>query len=123
MVELGELEGRHDDFASRNLQILAISDDDLAIARETQAEFPHLKIVSDAEQNMAQAFQVIHSGVGPNCRDTNAPTTILVDADGKVRWVFRPNHFTARLSPDELLAAIDKTWPGQSKASPLTQGR
>ncbi|HEV3116965.1 MAG TPA: redoxin domain-containing protein [Gemmataceae bacterium] len=115
MVELGELEARHDDFAKRNVQILAISNDSLVSARETQAEFPHLKIVSDAEQNMAQAFQVIHSGVGPNCRDTNAPTTILVDADGKVCWVFRPDHFTVRLSPDELLAAIDKSWRGQSK--------
>jgi peroxiredoxin len=123
MVELGELEARHADFAKKNVQILAISNDNLATARETQADFPHLKIVSDAEQNLAKALQVIQSGVGPNHSDTNAPTTILVDGDGKVRWVFRPDHFIVRLSPDELLAAIDKTWPGESKPSPLAQRR
>ena len=82
MVELGELEARHDDFAKRKVQIVAISNDDLATARETQNDFQHLKIVSDAEQNVAWALQVIQSGVGPKGTDTNAPTTILVDGDG-----------------------------------------
>jgi peroxiredoxin len=123
MVELGELEARHDDFAKRNVRIVAISNDDPATARDTQADFRHLKIASDADQNMAKALQVVQSGVGPQHSDTNAPTTILVDGDGTVRWLFRPDYFIVRLSPDDFLAAIDKTWPGQAKPSPLAERR
>ena len=61
--------------------------------------------------------------MGPQHGDTNAPTTILVDGDGKVRWFFRPDYFIVRLSPDEFLQAIDKTWPGQVKPSPLAERR
>ena len=60
---------------------------------------------------MAKAIQVIHAGAGPGRTDTNAPTTFLVDGAGNVRWFFRPNDVLVRLSPDELLAAIDETLP------------
>ena len=40
--------------------------------------------------------------------DADAPTTILVDGQGVVRWVFRPERFLTRLSPEELLAAVDQ---------------
>lgn len=111
MVELGQLERRHADFEKRQVRILAISDDSQEVARATQADFPHLGIVADADENMAKAIQVIHHGAGRDRADTNAPTTFLVDGKGTVRWLFRPGHFIQRLSPDELLAAIDRTWP------------
>ena len=109
MVELGQLERRHADFEKRNVRILAISNDSQEVARATQADFPHLGIVADADQQMAKALAVIHQGAGPGRTDTNAPTTFLVDGNGTVRWLFRPDRFTRRLSPDELLAAIDRT--------------
>jgi len=74
----------------------------------SQAAFPHLKIASDPDQAMARAFAVIQPGMGHNGTDTNAPTTFLVGGDGKVRWMFRPDTFFVRLSPDELLEAIDQ---------------
>ncbi len=111
MVELGQLEKQHEEFARRRVRIIVISNDDQPTARATQADFPHLVVVSDAEQNMAKAIQVIHSGAGQNHSDTNAPTTFLVDGTGKVRWFFRPDRIVVRLPPDKLLAAIDQTWP------------
>jgi peroxiredoxin len=111
MVELGQLERRHGDFQKRQVRVLAISNDSQEVARATQADFPHLGIVSDADQQMAKALEVIHHGAGPGRTDTNAPTTFLVDGTGTVRWLFRPDHFTQRLSPDDLLAAIDRAWP------------
>jgi peroxiredoxin len=113
MVELGELEKRHQDFQKRGVQLIAISNDDPKTASATQSDFPNLKIVSDADQNMAKAIQVIHSGFGPHQTNTNAPTTILVDGDGSVRWLYRPDRFLVRLSPDELLEAIDSAWKGK----------
>lgn len=111
MVELGQLERRSKDFDQRQVRVVAVSNDPPEVARQTQADFPHLVIVSDAEQNMAKALQVIHHGAGEGGKDTNAPTTMLVDGSGSVRWLFRPDRFTVRLSPDELLEAVDSTLP------------
>ena|SRR5438067_6680422 len=107
MAELGELEKRQADFAERSVRIVAISNDDVDTAKKTQADFPHLTIVSDADMTIARAIEVVHAGASPEGRDANAPTTFLVDGAGTVRWYFRADRFTRRLSPDELLTAID----------------
>lgn len=93
------------------MRVVAISNDDQETAQATQADFPHLVVVSDAQQDMAQAIEVIHAGAGPEGDDTNAPTIFLVDGTGNVRWFARPGSFMARLSPEEVLAAVDETWP------------
>ncbi len=117
MIELGELERHHEQFDNRRVRLVVISNDDQATARATRADFPHLVVVSDADQDMAKAIQVIHSGAGPVGDDSNAPTTFLVDGTGQVRWYFRPNRFMVRLSPAELLAEVDDTWPGNQRTS------
>jgi peroxiredoxin len=109
MVELGELEAHRKEFADRQVRVVVISNDDLEHARTTQTRFPGLVVVSDADQNMAKALQVIHPGAGENGEDTNAPTTFLLDGTGTVRWRFRPQQVITRLSPQALLAAIDGT--------------
>src|SRR5437588_839409 len=111
MVELGQLEQRYSEFAQRKVRIVVIANDDLATSRETQADFPHLVVVADTDQHMAQAIQVIHAGVGPKLTDTNAPTLFLLDGTGQVRWFARPAQVIVRLSPDEVLAAIDANLP------------
>ena len=108
MAELGELEKRHQDFDQKHVRVIAISNDDQKTSQATQADFPHLVVVSDADQNMARAIEVIHAGMGPRGDDTNAPTTFLVDGKGAVRWFARRERFIVRLTPDELLAAIDQ---------------
>jgi peroxiredoxin len=108
MVELGELERHQKQFAERHVRIVVISNDSEKTARATQSDFPHLVVVSDAEQNMARAFGAIHAGVGPDGDDTNAPTTFLVDGAGQVRWLFRARRFVTRLSADQLLNTIDR---------------
>jgi peroxiredoxin len=108
MIELGELERHHEEFARRRVQVVAVSNDDQATSQLTQADFPHLIIVSDADQSMAKAMQTLHAGAGPDGSTTNAPTTFLLDGEGVVRWFRRPERFMVRLSPSELLAAIDE---------------
>jgi peroxiredoxin len=107
MVELGELEKKHDEFEKRHVRVVVISNDEQPIARKTQADFPHLVVVSDAQQNMAKALEVIHRGMAQDGSDTNAPTTFLVDGNGTVRWLFRPDRVSERLSPEEVLEAVD----------------
>ena len=111
MIELGELQKQHEEFARRGVQIFVVSNDDRETAQATQSDFPNLFVVSDEDQSLAKAIQVIHPGASPTGDDTNAPTTFLVDGTGQVRWTFRPDRFMVRLSPEQLLEAIDKTWP------------
>ena len=109
MVELGQLEARHADFDNKNVRIVAVSQDNLEDSKKTQEACPHLQIVSDANASIANALELkdkVHHG--PKGEDTNAPTTILVDRDGTVRWVYRADRFMVRLSPDELLKAVDQ---------------
>src|SRR5579871_6592300 len=107
MIELGQLERRIGDFDQRHVRIVAVSNDSQDVARLTQADFPHLTIVADTDQKMAKAIEVIHHGGARDGGDTNAPTTILVDGNGKVRLVYRARRFVERLSPDELLQMVD----------------
>jgi peroxiredoxin len=104
MIELGELEAKIGEFDKRHVRIIPISLDDLENSKATQARFPHLLVAADFEKNLSEVVQVIHG-------NANAPTTILVDGQGVVRWVFRPERFLTRLSPEELLKAIDQHLP------------
>jgi peroxiredoxin len=107
MIELGELEGRHDDFAKRQTRVVVVSLEDRSEAQLTQRELPHLVVVSDAERKLIKAAGVLHAGAGQGGSDTAAPTTILIDKQGQVRGLFRPTRILNRLSPDEVLAAVD----------------
>ena len=108
MVELGELESHERQFADKSIRVVVVSNDDVETARITQADFPHLVVVSDADQNIAKAMDVIHKGAGRDGTDTNAPTTFLIDGQGQVQWFFRPDRFIERLSADALLKSIER---------------
>jgi peroxiredoxin len=107
MMELGELEARHADFVRRTVRIVAISLDGREDAEKTQSDFPHLVVVSDADKGIATALDLIHPHASPDGGDTLVPTTMLIDREGIVRWLYRPERYIMRLSPAELLAAID----------------
>src|SRR5438045_1665039 len=102
MIELGELERRHADFERRNTRVVAASIEGLDDARKTQADYPHLKVVADQERGLIDAVGVLHAHSAPDGGDTSAPTTIVLDPQGVVRWLFRPSRVVTRLSPDEV---------------------
>jgi peroxiredoxin len=108
MTELGELERTQAEFARRNTRVVAVSVEGPEEAAKTQADFPHLVVVADVGRALSSVADVIHPQSGPNGSDTAAPATVLVDRQGTVRWANRPERFLARLSPDQMLAAIDR---------------
>jgi alkyl hydroperoxide reductase subunit AhpC len=108
MTELVQLERRHEDFPKRNARVIVVSLDGPDDTRKTQADFPHLTVVSDEGRGLSEAAGLIHPHAAPDGGDTDAPTTILVDRRGTVRWLYRSPMVIARLSPDELLQAIDR---------------
>ncbi len=114
MIELGQLERRHEAFAERNTRLVVVSVEGLDRARLTQADFPHLVVLADDGRGLSDAAGLIHARSGPEGSDTSAPTTILVDRHGNVRWLFRPSAVITRLAPDDVLAAIDSHMKNQS---------
>lgn len=109
MIQLGQLEARHEDFAKRNARIVAVSLDSVEESAKTQDKFKNLVIISDADKSLAHAAGLIappqqHS---PEGGETLEPTTVLIDRSGVVRKVVRKENFLERPSPDELLTALD----------------
>src|SRR5262245_20588254 len=113
MVELGQLEGQWQEFEKRKVQVVVVSVEDQQAAEETKKQFPHLTVVSDAGRKLTGAVSVVHPHSAPDGGDSATPATLLIDGTGKVRWTFRPDRVLTRLSPAELLAAIDKEMPAE----------
>jgi peroxiredoxin len=111
MIELVQLERRHDDFAKRNTRVVVVSVEGLDEAKATQADFPHLVVLSDEEHHLSDAAGLIHPHASPDGGDIDIPTTVLVDRRGEVRWVYRSPAVNVRLSPDELLAKVQQYAP------------
>jgi alkyl hydroperoxide reductase subunit AhpC len=111
MIELGQLEAHHAEFEKRKTRVVVVSLEDQELAQATQADFPHLVVVSDADRGMAEALKVIHAESNPHGGDTTAPTTILLDGDGVVRWLHRPPLAIGRLSAQQVLDALDAHVP------------
>ncbi len=107
MTELVQLERRHDEFLKRNVRVIAVSIEGADAARRTQADFPHLTVVSDEARGLSEAAGLIHPKAAPDGSDADVPTTILVDRQGEVRWLYRSPSVIERLSPDGLVRAID----------------
>jgi alkyl hydroperoxide reductase subunit AhpC len=108
MTELVQLERRHDDFPKRNARVIVASVEGLDDARKTQDRFPHLTVLSDEARGLSEAAGLIHPHAAPDGSDADVPTTILVDRRGTVRWIYRSPSVIARLSPDDVLRAVDQ---------------
>jgi thioredoxin-dependent peroxiredoxin len=108
MTELVQLERRYEEFPKRNSRVIAVSVEGLEDSRRTQADFPHLAVLSDGARSLSEAAALIHAHAAPDGGDADVPTTILVDRRGTVRWIYRSPSVIARLSPDEVLRAIDR---------------
>src|SRR5215472_6791710 len=106
MIELGQLEKHHDEFAKRHTRVVAVSVDDLEDSKKTKQNFPHLVVIADADHKLVDAVQVQYGS--ESGKEVAAPTTILVDKHGVVRSLFRPTNVASRLSAREVLAMVDK---------------
>jgi peroxiredoxin len=108
MTELVQLERRHDEFPRRNARVVAVSVEGLEDARKTQADYPHLTVVSDEAHGLSESAGLIHPHAAPDGGDADVPTTILIDRGGTVRCLYRSPSVIERLSPDEVIRAVDQ---------------
>lgn len=67
-------------------------------------------MLSDRQARLIDAFgirnQGIHSGVPGQARVLPIPTTVLVDAQGIIRWVDQSENYQRRSDPDYVLGAL-----------------
>ena len=106
MIELGQLEAHHEEFAKRRTRVVAVSVDNLEDSNETSQKYPNLVVVADTDHKLVDAVQVQYGSEGG--KEVAAPTTILVDKHGVVRALFRPTNVGGRMSAGEVLAMVDK---------------
>jgi alkyl hydroperoxide reductase subunit AhpC len=114
MIELGQLERRHEDFARRNVRVVVVSLEGPDNASKTQADFPHLLVLADKGRGLSEPGGFLHPHAAPGGEDADAPTTVIVDRHGTVRWLYRPGEAITRLSPDDVLQALDLHLRGTS---------
>ena len=89
--------------------MLAISVEGTDDAKKTQESFPHLLVIADQGLGLCKAVDLVHAAAGPGGEDIAAPTTIIVDNKGTVRWMYRTREVFARLAPDDVLQAVDSS--------------
>jgi peroxiredoxin len=112
MIELGQLERRHEDFARHHTRVIVASLEGPDDAAKTQANFPHLLVLADQGRGLSDAADLVVAHENPHGGDADAPTTFLVDRHGTVRWLYRSPRVIARLSPEDVLGAIDQHMAG-----------
>jgi peroxiredoxin len=95
----------------RRHEIAVVSLEGQDDAAKTKERFSHLIVVADADGKLIDAAGTRHPHAGPGGADAAAPMTVLIDRDGVVKWLFRPDRFTERLSPEEVLSAVDSHLP------------
>ena len=79
-------------------------------ARTLQRRFENVTLYSDTERTLVQSLDIVRQDdFAPGGAESVIPTTLLVDADGTIKWIYRPQSIVRRLGVDELLAAADES--------------
>lgn len=114
-TELGEIQKHYGAIAGRGVDVVAISVDPPEVSAKLRERLGStIEFVSDPGGTLMDAIGVrdrdgLPSGMasGKPSRDIFLPTTFLLDEQRRVRWVYRPDTYRVRATPDQILAEID----------------
>ncbi len=103
-------------FAKLGVALVAISPDTPAeVARMAAAgDLPAIRLLSDESLAVAAAYNRVHEGAltdyprRPLRRSLMVPTTLLLDAAGRVRWSEQSDDYRLRLDAERVLAAVTR---------------
>lgn len=74
-------------------------------------------ILSDPALATIDAYGLRHEHAGPDGADIARPASILIDADGVVRWTFITTNVRVRPTPDDVIAAVDAVCAAPGRCS------
>ncbi len=80
-----------------------------ALKERLQSDFTFL---CDERGALLDALGIRHRGGRADGGDIAFPTTILVDADGIVRWTYQSETYRQRDRPEDVFRALDQLGPG-----------
>jgi peroxiredoxin len=117
MTELGELVKHYREFQALDVQVLAVSVDPpekAAVARErVKAPFP---VLSDFKRQIIAIYGTdSETDKGPDGGVISAPTLILIDKTGTIRWIHQDQDITSPIPVAAVLAEARKLKPSTSK--------
>jgi peroxiredoxin len=117
VTELGELRKSYDKIAARGVEVVAVSVDPPEVSERLRRRLGlEIRFLSDPDATLMDPLHIRHRGGRPGFlspaegaagADIFLPTTFLLDGDGVIRWIYRPDTYRVRASPREVLAAID----------------
>jgi peroxiredoxin len=91
------------------VELYAISvdtpEDSRRLRKRLGADFTFL---SDPDGKVLDLFKIRHHQPNPKNRDIAMPTSILVDRDGIIRWIYQAGDYRVRARPEEVFRAIDR---------------
>ena len=105
MAELGEFVKHQQELQRLDVQVLAISVDPIDRVKETQAELnPALAMLSDSRDQVMDLYGT-RSPVykGKSGVAINTPTLVLLDRNGKIRWLHQAADYRIRAPIWEVL--------------------
>jgi len=74
-------------------------------------------ILSDPELRTIDAYGLRHEHAGPEGADVARSASVLIDADGVVRWTFVTTNIRVRPTPDEVITAVDAVCAAPGRCS------
>jgi len=117
VTELGELRQHWQDILDRRVEVVAVSVDPPDVSERLRQRLGlAIRFLSDERGTLMDALHVRHrNGMppsfithrAPDGRDLFLSTTFLLDAEGVIRWVYRPDTYRVRAPAREVLRAID----------------
>jgi peroxiredoxin len=107
MTQLKELEAQHEQIGRLGANVVVVSIEDVDAAVQTQRDYPHLTVVSDAQRELSSAIDLINQHSAPDGGDSAAPTILLLDGQRKVQTIYRPARFIARPSAEKIASALE----------------
>jgi peroxiredoxin len=117
VTELGQLRSHWQEFLDRGVEIAAVSVDppDVSERLRQRLALP-IHFLADERGTLMDALAIRHRDQAPpafmagrpiTSRDVYVPTTFLVDEEGVIRWIYRPDTFRVRAPAEALLQAVD----------------
>jgi len=90
------------------VELFAVSVDSPAASKRLRDRLEvGFTFLSDPEGELLDALGIRHRGGRGDGADIAYPTSMLVDRDGTVRWLFQSDTYRERARPEQVFAAID----------------
>jgi peroxiredoxin len=117
VTELGELRRHYQEIIDRHVEVMAVSVDppDAQEALKRKLEL-RIRFLSDEQGSLMDLLHIrdrdalpptFVTGFRRENHDIFLPTTFLLDEQGIVRWVYRPESYRVRAPASEVLRQID----------------